>query len=188
MGEFEQHSVPSVEETKQQPAMFSVPPKESASRGFVLGVAVAAFVLLIVVTAAVRGHKSGGALPANSILATDSYAPSLALTDLAMSQSSSLAGATSTFLDGHIGNDGARIVTAATVQVLFRNDEGLSPTVETLPLAVIRTHEPYVDTEPLSAAPLRPGEEQEFRLIFETIPTNWNQQMPEIHIVKVATK
>jgi len=74
------------------------------------------------------------------------------------------------------------------VQVLFHNEMAMPPQIETVPLALIRTHEPYVDTEPVSAAPLKPGDEQEFRLIFETLPTNWNMQMPEIHIVRVTTK
>jgi hypothetical protein len=60
--------------------------------------------------------------------------------------------------------------------------------VETIPLSLIRTHEPYVDTEPVSAAPLKPGDNDEFRLIFEKIPENWNQQMPEIHVVRAAVR
>jgi hypothetical protein len=60
--------------------------------------------------------------------------------------------------------------------------------VETLPLSLIRTREPYIDTQPVSAAPLKPGDDREFRLIFEAIPTNWNMQLPEIRIVRVDTK
>jgi hypothetical protein len=40
----------------------------------------------------------------------------------------------------------------------------------------------------VSASPLKPGDEREFRLIFEAIPGNWNMQMPEIHVVRVDTK
>ena len=54
--------------------------------------------------------------------------------------------------------------------------------------AVIRTREPYVDTQPVSAAPLVPGAEREFRLIFENINSNWNQAEPEIHVVGVRTR
>ena len=57
----------------------------------------------------------------------------------------------------------------------------------TLPLSLIRAHEPYIDTEPLSVAPLKPGDEKEFRLIFESVPGNWNQMLPEIHVVKVTS-
>ncbi len=105
-----------------------------------------------------------------------------------MSESTSLSGGKSTFVDGHIRNAGTKTVTAATVQVFFRNEEGMPPAIETLPISLVRTREPYVDTQPISAAPLKPGEDREFRLIFETIPANWNVQLPEIHIIRVTTQ
>jgi hypothetical protein len=40
----------------------------------------------------------------------------------------------------------------------------------------------------VSAAPLKAGEEREFRLIFESIPANWNMQMPDIRVVQVDLK
>ena len=57
-----------------------------------------------------------------------------------------------------------------------------------MPLSLIRTREPYVDTEPVSAAPIAPGGEADFRLIFENIGDNWNQQLPVMHAVQVSTK
>jgi hypothetical protein len=72
--------------------------------------------------------------------------------------------------------------------VLFRNEEAMPPQIETLPMALIRTREPYIDTQPIGAAPLRPGDERDFRLIFESIPSNWNNQMPEIRVIEVDTK
>jgi hypothetical protein len=35
----------------------------------------------------------------------------------------------------------------------------------------------------VSAAPLKPGDEQEFRLTFEAVPDNWNMQMPEVRVI-----
>ena len=105
-----------------------------------------------------------------------------------MSQSTSLSGGTSTFIDGHIKNVGSETVTGITMQVLFRNDVDLAPQVETLPLTLIRTHEPYVDTEPVSIAPLKPGDEAEFRLIFESVTGSWNQQMPDLTAVSVSRR
>ncbi len=104
-----------------------------------------------------------------------------------MSESTLLSGGKSTFLDGRVRNTGPRTVTGATLQVLFGNDEALPPQVETVPLTLIRTHNPYVDTQPLASSPLQPGGEREFRLIFENIGSNWNQTLPEIHIVRVST-
>lgn len=171
------------------PNLFSAPPPEPSNRGILLGVAggvviaavIAAFLLI-------RGHRGAPVIAPNAVLPSDPYAQSLVFTQLAMSQATSLSGAASTFLDGHVQNSGVQTVTGATMQVIFRNDVGLSPEVETIPLSLIRTHEPYVDTEPVSAAPLKPGDEAEFRLVFETIPENWNQQMPELHVVHVTKR
>jgi hypothetical protein len=150
--------------------------------------AIAGLVVMVIVgVLLVLGHRKTGVAP-NSILPLDAAAASLPVSQLAMSESTSLSGGKSTFIDGHIGNTGTNTVTGITVQVLFRNDEAMPPQIETLPLTLIRTHEPYVDTQPLSAAPLKPGDDREFRLIFETLPSNWNTQMPEIRIVRVATK
>ena len=65
---------------------------------------------------------------------------------------------------------------------------GFAPQIETLPLTLIRTRQPYIDTQPVSASPLKPGDERDFRLIFESIPENWNMEMPEVRVVEVDTK
>jgi len=59
---------------------------------------------------------------------------------------------------------------------------------ETLPLKLIRTREPYIDVQPVSAAPIRPGTEQDFRLIFDSVSTDWDGAYPEIRILRVETK
>lgn len=122
----------------------------------------------------------------NAVLSLDSYASNLVISDLQMSESSSLSGGKSTFIDGRIRNQGSRTVAGATVQVLFGNDEALPPQVETLPLTLIRTRTPYIDTQPLGSSPLASGQEREFRLIFENVGTNWNQQFPAVHFVHVS--
>lgn len=136
----------------------------------------------------VRAHHTTPASAPNSQLPADPYATNLAFSQLAMSQSTSLSGGTSTFLDGHVRNNGPATLTGVTMQVIFRNDVGLSPQVEILPLSLIRTHEPYIDTEPVSAAPLKPGDEAEFRLVFEAVAGNWNQRMPELTAVRIARR
>jgi len=144
-------------------------------------VAVAIAVLLIV------GHRKP-ATAANELQPADPYGNSLSVSGLAMSESTSLSGGKSTYIDGHIQNNGSKTVTGITMQVLFANDMALPPQVETLSLQLIRTHEPYVDTQPVSAAPLAPGDDREFRLIFEDINSNWNQQLPAMYAVHVGTR
>ena len=116
------------------------------------------------------------------------YAPNLKLSGLAMSESTSFSGGKTTYIDGHITNAGPSTVTGITVQVLFASDAGGAPQLQTVPLVLVRTRQPYVDTQPVSAAPLAPGTGADFRLIFEGIRPEWNQQLPEVHVVDVETR
>ncbi len=120
--------------------------------------------------------------------AADPYAAKLAISNLAMSESSNLAGGKVTYLDGQITNQGNRTVTGITAQVLFRDPAHEVAQNETQPLKIIRTREPYIDVEPLSAAPLKPGEQADFRLIFDTVAQDWDGAYPEIRIVRVDSK
>jgi hypothetical protein len=145
-----------------------------------------AVVLAVVAALVLIGHRKAPTV--TGVQPVDPYAASLQLSGLQMSESTSLAGGKSTFIDGRVRNAGPSTVTGVTVQVLFHNEEHMPPQIETLPLSLIRTREPYVDTQPVSSDPLKPGDEKEFRLIFESIPANWNMQMPEIRMIKVEKK
>ena len=164
-------------------------PSEPAQRTFpaaAVGISGGVVAIVIAVLVALSTHRHT-ANP-NQPQPLDPYAGSLALSGLAMSESTSLSGGKSTFLDGHIANKGSQTVSAVTVQVFFRNDESMPPHLETLPVALVRTRQPYVDTQPIAADPLQPGDDREFRLIFESIPNNWNTQLPEVHVVHVTTR
>jgi hypothetical protein len=167
-------------------AMFaSKPPEGGGIPMMAWGVAGLAVLVVLVVLLVTGRHKAAGPPTIQPLAA---YAANLPLSQLAMSESTSLSGGKSTFIDGHIKNAGNQTVSGITVQVLFRNDEAMPPQIESMPLSLIRTREPYVDTQPVSAAPLKPGDERDFRLIFESLPANWNMQMPEVRIIQVDTK
>jgi hypothetical protein len=167
-------------------AMFaSKPPEGGGIPVIAWGVAGLAVLVVIIVLVLAGRHK---AATLTTIQPPAAYAANLPLSQLAMSESTSLSGGKSTFIDGHVQNTGSQTVTGITAQVLFRNNEAMPPQIETLPLSLIRTREPYIDTQPVSAAPLKPGAERDFRLIFESLPANWNMQMPEIRIIQVDTK
>lgn len=188
MGDLEQPAGDGQDGNQEHTAAFSPSAEQAPRRGVWIAVVAALVVVLAAGALLLRDHAGpaahNAAASVNRLLPIDSYATHLALSALAMSQSSSLSGGTSTFIDGRVKNAGDRTITGITVQVPFGNDEGLSAQVETVPMTLIRMHEPYIDTQPLSAAPLKAGDEREFRLIFENIPANWNQQLPEIRIVK----
>ena len=148
--------------------------------------AIAGATVLLVLSVLLIGGRRRSTAATNQVLPPDAYASSLPVSGVLMSESTSLSGGKSTFLDGRIRNSGAKTVTGVTVQVLFATDDSTPPQIETQPLTLIRTREPYVDTQPVSAAPLAPGEEREFRLIFENIGAGWNQLVPEMRVVGVS--
>lgn len=131
-------------------------------------------------------HGKGGTATVTPISAPlDPYTSNLAISNLAMSQSSNLAGGNVTYIDGHIVNNGPKTVTGISVQVLFRDPAHEVAQNETQGMKFIRTREPYIDIEPVSAAPLKPGDGQDFRLIFDTLAQDWDGAYPEIRIVHV---
>ena len=170
-----------------------VPSSEKEERNW-LPLVVAAAVVLSVAAAAIlilehgnaRARGTIGVAPISAPL--DPYAASLPLTRLAMSESANLTGGKLTYLDGHIANQGPRTVTGVTAQVLFRNYAHEVAQNETQPLKFIRMRDPYIDLEPVSAAPLKPGGEQDFRLIFDGVKPDWDGAYPEIRILHVETR
>lgn len=170
------------------PELFTPPPKREGSGIPIIPLAIAGLVVLVVLVALIVSGRKKSSGPGNTLLPPAAYASNLPISQLAMSESANISGGKYTYIDGHIRNTGSQTVTSVTVQVVFRNDEQLSPQIETQPLFLIRTREPYVDTQTISASPVAPGDDREFRLTFETIPANWNYQMPEIRITSVDTK
>ncbi len=166
-------------------------PTAAAGRGFpVAAVAIAAVAVVIVVAVLLAvGRRHGApAAAANTVQSAAAYAANLKLSDVQMSESTSFSGGKETYVDGRMMNAGPSTVTGVTMQVLFAPDGGGAAQLETVPLNLIRMRQPYVDTEPVSAAPIAPGATAEFRLIFDDVKPEWNQQTPEMHVITVTTR
>jgi hypothetical protein len=133
-------------------------------------------------------HKAPANPGGAGLAPPDPYATNLTISDVKMSESSSVGGAKQTYLDGVIANHGTRTLTGLTVQVAFRDYTNQLAQKETMPLSLIRTRQPYIDTEPVSAAPIKPGESREFRLIFDHVADGWNQQYPEVRVIQIAAR
>jgi len=71
---------------------------------------------------------------------------------------------------------------------LFRNAAQEVAQNETQPLKLIRMRDPYIDVAPLSAAPLKPGDEKDFRLIFDRVTPDWDGAYPQLRILRVQTQ
>ena len=155
-----------------------------------LPLAVAAIVVLAVAGGLVMYFEHGKTAPQVTPISAqlDPYAANLPLGNLAMSESANLAGGKVTYLDGQIANTGNRTVTGVTVQVLFRDPAHEVAQNETQPLKLIRMRQPYIDVEPVSAAPLKPGDRRDFRLIFDTVALDWDGAYPEVRIVHVESQ
>lgn len=141
-------------------------------------------ILVVVGGRSTSGSPSGG----TGMAAADPYADKLSISGIQMSEATSFSGAKVTYIDGQIANTGDRTLTAITVQVGFHSDVGQFAQRVALPLSFIRTRQPYVDTQPVSAAPIEPGQSRDFRLIFDTVPADWNMQFPEIRVISVHSK
>jgi hypothetical protein len=164
-------------------------PIETRERNW-LPLAIAAAVLLIVgvLVVVLMEHGKHGPDIAPVTSTADPYAASLPISNVAMSESANLAGGKVTYLDGQIANAGARTVTGVTVQVLFRNAAHEVAQNETHPLTLIRTHDPYIDIQPVAADPIKPGDHREFRLIFDSVTPDWDGAYPQIRILHVQTQ
>src|ERR1700741_5688372 len=146
-------------------------------------------ILLVLGIFLALGHHGPPPNPGGAGLASpDSYAANLPVSNLQMSEASSVAGGKATYIDGQIANKGDKTVSGITVQVAFRDFTNQLVQKETMPLNLIRAHQPYIDTQPVSAAPIKPGETREFRLIFDHVADGWNQNYPEVRVIEVTFK
>ena len=143
--------------------------------------------IAILVIAGGRGTRMPAA-STTGLAPADPYSANLVLGGLQMSEAISFSGAKVTYVDGQITNHGNSTLSAITVQVGFHSETGEFAQRLAFPLSLIRTREPYVDVEPVSAAPLAPGQTRDFRLIFDAVPAEWNQQYPEIRVIHVAAQ
>jgi hypothetical protein len=151
-------------------------------------IAAVAVLAVVVVVVVLGGHRKPVSRTSAISAELDPYAASLPLSNLVMSESANLSGGKMTYLDGHIVNQGSQTVTGITVQVLFHGYTDKVAQNETMPLSLIRMREPYIDTESVAAAPLKPGSGQDFRLIFDKVSADWDGAYPEVRILQVSKK
>lgn len=172
------------------PGLFaSRSPAEREPRSVVPWIIAGGVVVLVLGILIFLGHRRAPANPGGAGLAPpDPYAVNLPITNVQMSQAGSMAGGQTTYIDGQITNKGQETVTGITVQVAFHGFTEPIAQKATMPLSLIRTREPYVDTQPVNAAPILPGQTREFRLIFDSLPQDWNQNYPDIRVISVSGK
>ena len=144
-----------------------------------------ALLLAAVGAALLLSSRNPAPAPATGLTPLHPYAAQLRLTELKMSTAQNFVGATVTYLEGKVANQGGQAVSGATVESVFRNSLGELVQKEAQPLMYIHARKPYTDVSDLRSNPLKPGETREFRLTFDHISADWNRELPELRITAV---
>jgi hypothetical protein len=168
-------------------------PQPEPGKTPVLGLAIGFAIILAVVAWLIISSRSSPTRYARvpAVMQTtpsDPYAANLAISDVKMLTAENMIGGNHTYIEGKIANHGNKTVNGATVDITFKNSLSQIVQREMQPLMIIQAREPADDIAALSMSPLKPGDTKEFRLSFEHISADWNQQYPEIRVVSVSTK
>ncbi len=163
-----------------EPSPLGEQQSESNMRPILLGVAL----VVVVVTVFVLLNRATPKGPT----APPPYAANLKLSDLKMSAAENFVGASVTYIDGTVTNDGDQTVIHAIVHVSFKNSLDEVAQADDIPLHVLQTTGPYPDAVDLSASPLAPRQSKPFRLTFEHISADWNHAYPELKITDVTVR
>src|SRR5438445_9446886 len=145
-------------------------------------VAIAAVVALAGITAVILREKP------KTVAGPPPYSANLKFSDLKMSQAQNFVGASVTYVDGTLTNAGDKTLTHAVVRVTFKDLYGQIAQIEEVPIKVLQTSGPYLDTVDLSNSSLSAGQSKPFRLIFEHVSQQWNQTYPDLGITDVSLR
>jgi uncharacterized protein DUF2393 len=163
-----------------EPSPLTTQPEESRLRPILVGAALVAVMIAILLFLS-RGRYTGPAAP-------HPYAANLQLSNLKMSTSENFVGSSVTYIDGTVTNTGNQTVTHAVVHVAFKNSMDQVAQADNVPLLVLQTTGPYPDTVDLNASPLAPQQAKQFRLTFEHVTADWNQNYPSLQVTDVKLK
>ncbi len=153
---------------------------QSSLRPILIGIGIVGIVVAILALF-LRGEQKKPTPP-------PAYAAHLKFADLKTSAAQNFVGATVTYIDGTIANDGNRTVIHAVVQVTFKDEMGQTAQRDELPIRILRTGGPYDEAVDLNLSPLVPGQSKPFRLTFETISAQWNHAYPDLQITDLKTR
>ena len=145
----------------------------------VLGAGVVVAIIAALITFGILGRPRASS-------PSDPYLEKLELTNLSMAKAENFAGGSVTYVEGTLVNTGDKKVTAATVQVIFKNYLGEVSQKETVPVTVVTNNPAYVDYGTLDRAPLAPGQYRAFRLTLEYVTPDWDGQVPQVKVVGVG--
>jgi hypothetical protein len=168
---------PSPNPTPAEPALFGTRNAQMEPRNWTPLIVGFALVLAVLALFAIlgRGKKE-------VVKTADPYSPMLAVEQATVSQAENFVGATVTYIDLTVRNNGGRTVVGGVVQAVFRDSLGEAVQTETLPLRALVPHVLGGEDEAgdLAQAPLGPGQTRVLRLTVEHISSQWNQAQPDL--------
>ncbi len=169
-------------DSEKDQQVFSPPADQTESRNWVPMAIGGVFVLVLIVGLVMltRAGKPAGTAPGDPNLAK------LQISGLHMATAENFAGGSVTYIEGKLTNGADRKITAASVQVIFKNSLGEIAQKDTLPVTVLLPNVPYVDYGLIDRAPLAPGQTRDFRLTLEHVTTDWDGQVPTVKVVTIA--
>src|ERR1051326_1636320 len=159
------------------------PAQQQEEKRNILPMAIGGVIVLVLIIGVVLLTRAGK--PANTS-AGDPNLAKLQVSELHMATAENFAGGSVTYIEGKLTNSTDRKVTAASVQVMFKNSLGEIAQKDTLPVTVILPNTPYVDYGLIDRAPLAPGQTRDFRLTLEHVTADWDGQVPTVKVVSMG--
>ena len=163
--------------TPAEPVLFGARNAQTEPRNWT-PVIVGFVLMLVVVAAIVLPNLNKKEAPKTA----DPYAPNLVVEQARLSQADNFVGATVTYIDLTVRNNGGRTVVGGLVQAVFRDTLGQAVQTESLPLRALVPHGLGGEDEAgdLAQAPLGPAQTRILRLTVEHISSQWNQAQPDL--------
>lgn len=111
----------------------------------------------------------------------------LQISNLKMTASPPTGGMVSVRLAGTIQNVGGPKVNGATIEATFLDNSAHVAVQQTQPIERLTPQGNTGKAVALKDAPLKPNDTGAFEVTFTGVPQSWNNQLPEVRIVDVAT-
>ena len=128
--------------------------------------------------------------PAQKAQQIDPYVSRLQISNAKVSAAENYVGGTVTYLDADITNNGDKTLTAADMNLVFKNTMNEIVQKETLPLHVLVQNQMggYPDLVDMSRSPLAPGHTETVRLTLEHVSADWDQAPPQMQLVNLKLR
>ena len=168
---------PTQNDKSAEPVLFGARNAQMESRNWTPLIVGFVLVLALVALIAIFGRTKK-----EEVKSADPYAPYLVVEQARLSQADNFVGATVTYIDLTVKNNGPRTLVGGAVVAVFNDTLGQVVQTETLPLRALVPHALGGEDEAgdMATAPLGPGQTRTLRLTIEHISSQWNQAQPEL--------